>query len=78
MRSWSTGSVKVLPATWTIRREVVGVRLVPDKLVLRPGQKHRLQMLADYNDGTSRDVTLLSVYNVNNDRSLRRSRKMGW
>jgi hypothetical protein len=45
---------------------VVSVRLVPDKLVLRPGQKHRLQMLADYNDGTTRDVTRLGIYTANN------------
>jgi len=34
--------------------------------VLRPGQKHRLQMLADYNDGTSRDVTRLGIFTANN------------
>jgi hypothetical protein len=47
---------------------VVGVRLVPDKLVLRPGQKHRLQLIADYNDGTERDVTRLGVFSANNTR----------
>jgi hypothetical protein len=47
---------------------VVGVRLVPDKLVLQPGQKHHLQLLADYNDGTSRDVTRLGIFTANNDR----------
>jgi hypothetical protein len=47
---------------------VVGVKLVPDKLVLRPGQKHRLQLVAQYNDGSTRDATRLSVFNANNDR----------
>ena len=47
---------------------VVGVRMVPDKLVLRPGQKHQLQLIADYSDGNKRDVTRLSVFTVNNDR----------
>jgi hypothetical protein len=47
---------------------VVGVRLVPDKLVLRPGQKHHLQMIAQYSDGTTRDVTRLGIFNANNTR----------
>jgi len=46
---------------------VVGVRLVPDKLVLKPNQKHRLQLIADYADGTKRDVTRLGIFTVNND-----------
>jgi hypothetical protein len=45
---------------------VVGVRLVPDKLVLRPGQKHWLQLIADYNDGSKRDVTRLGIFTANN------------
>lgn len=47
---------------------VVGVRLVPDKLVLRPGQKHRLQLIATYSDGTTRDVTRLGIFTANNTR----------
>ncbi|HKI35917.1 MAG TPA: DUF1553 domain-containing protein [Gemmataceae bacterium] len=47
---------------------VVGVRLVPDKLVLRPGQKHRLQLIAEYDDGNKRDVTRLGIWTANNDR----------
>lgn len=46
---------------------VVGVRLVPDKLVLKPNQKHRLQLLADYADGSVRDVTRLGIFSANND-----------
>ena len=46
---------------------VVGVRLVPDKLVLKPNQKHRLQLIADYADGTKRDVTRLGIFTANND-----------
>jgi hypothetical protein len=46
---------------------VAAVRMVPDKLVLRPGQKHRLQLIADYTDGTARDVTRLGIFNVNNE-----------
>jgi len=47
---------------------VVGVRLVPDRLVLRPGQKHRLQLIAEYDDGNKRDVTRLGIWTANNDR----------
>jgi hypothetical protein len=46
---------------------VVGVRMFPDKLVLQPRQKHRLQLIADYSDGTARDVTRLGIFNANND-----------
>ncbi|MDB5306294.1 MAG: hypothetical protein JWO38_496 [Gemmataceae bacterium] len=46
---------------------VVAVRLVPDKLVLRPGQKHRLQLIAEYDNGTRRDVTRLGIFTANND-----------
>jgi hypothetical protein len=45
---------------------VIAVRLVPDKLMLRPRQKHRLQLIAKYSDGTNRDVTRLGAYAVNN------------
>lgn len=47
---------------------VVAVKMVPDKLVLKPGQKHHLQLIAHYNDGTSRDVTRYGIFNPNNDR----------
>jgi hypothetical protein len=47
---------------------VVAVRLVPDKLVLRPGQKYRLQLIAEYDDGNRRDVTRLGVWTANSDR----------
>jgi hypothetical protein len=46
---------------------VVAVRLVPDKLVLKPGQKHRLQLIAEYADGIRRDVTRLGIFSANND-----------
>jgi hypothetical protein len=50
------------------KAEVVGVRMVPDKLVLRPGDKHRIQLIAEYSDGTRRDVSRLGIFAVNNDR----------
>ena len=45
---------------------VVSVRLVPEQLVLQPGQKHRVQLLADYSDGTTRDATRLGIFAANN------------
>ena len=56
------------PADLSDTARVVSVKLVPDKLVLLPGQKHRLQMIAQYNDGATRDVTRLAVYVANNNR----------
>ncbi len=47
---------------------VVGVRMVPDKLTLKPGQTHRLQLIAEYDDGTTRDVTRFGIFTANNDR----------
>jgi hypothetical protein len=46
---------------------VVGVRMIPDKLMLAPGKKHQLQLIADYSDGSTRDVTKLGIFNANND-----------
>ena len=46
---------------------VIGVKLVPDKVVLRSGQKHRLQLMAQYSDGTTRDVTRLGIFSANNN-----------
>jgi hypothetical protein len=56
------------PGDLADKARVVAVRLVPDKLVLRPGQRHHLQMLADYDNGQSRDVTRLAIFSANNDR----------
>ncbi len=47
-------------------RAVASVRLVPDRLVLLPGQKHQLQMIATYTDGSQRDVTRLGIFSANN------------
>jgi hypothetical protein len=53
------------PGDLADKAQVVGVRLVPDKLVLRPGQRHRLQMLATYDNGAVRDVTRLAILSAN-------------
>jgi hypothetical protein len=54
------------PGDLADKAEVVRVRLVPDKVVLRPGQKHRVQLIAEYDNGVSRDVTRLGVLSANN------------
>ncbi len=46
--------------------QVVRVRVVPETLTLQPDQKHRLQLIADYTDGTARDVTRLAIFAANN------------
>jgi hypothetical protein len=56
------------PADLSDPVRVVRVSLVPDTLVLRPGQRHRLQVIAQYSDGATRDVTPLAIFNANNDR----------
>lgn len=56
------------PADMDVPTRIVGLRLLPEKLVLLPGQKHHLQLIAQYNDGSTRDVTRLGIFNVNNDR----------
>lgn len=54
------------PGDLTDKAEVIAVRVVPDKLVLQPKQKHRVLMIAEYSDGTKRDVTRLGIYAANN------------
>jgi hypothetical protein len=45
---------------------VTAVRLIPEQLVLKPGQKHHLQLIAEYNNGAKRDVTRLGIFTANN------------
>ena len=47
---------------------VVSIKLVPEKVALKPHQQHQLQLIATYNDGTSRDVTHYGIFTANNDR----------
>ncbi|HEY1187976.1 MAG TPA: DUF1553 domain-containing protein [Gemmata sp.] len=49
-------------------RDVVRVVMVPDKLVLKPGQSHQVQLVAEYSDGSARDVTRWGAFAANNDR----------
>ena len=66
--NWVRQGPRKTPKTRSAR--VVAVHLFPDKLILRPGQKHSLQLIAvEYNDGSKRDVTRLAVFTANiNDR----------
>jgi hypothetical protein len=54
------------PGDLADKAQVVKVRLVPDKLVLQPGQKHQIQLIAEYDNGTARDVTRLGIITANN------------
>ena len=55
------------PSDLKDKNEIAAVRMIPDKLALKPGEKHRIQMIAEYADGTKRDVTRLGIFAVNND-----------
>jgi hypothetical protein len=55
------------PSDLKDKTEIAAVRMVPDKLVLKPGERHRIQLIAEYTDGTKRDVTRLGIFVVNND-----------
>jgi hypothetical protein len=55
------------PSDMADPNRVVGIKLIPDKLVLRPGQKHRLQLMATYTDGTIADVTRMGIFTANNN-----------
>jgi hypothetical protein len=46
--------------------QVVRVRVIPDTLTLKPGDRHRLQLIADYSNGTARDVTRFGIFTANN------------
>jgi hypothetical protein len=47
--------------------EVERVTISPERFVLEPGAKHRLQLIAHYTDGSTRDVTPMGIYNVNTE-----------
>ncbi len=49
------------------KAEVEFVRVFPERFVLEPGMSHRLQLVAHYTDGTTRDVTKLAIFNVNTE-----------
>lgn len=43
------------------------VKIYPERFVVEPGMKHRLQLVGHYSDGTTRDVTKLAIFTVNTD-----------
>jgi hypothetical protein len=50
-----------------LKVEVEHVTITPDRFVLQPGWKHRLQLTAHYTDGSTRDVTRLGIFTVNTE-----------
>ncbi len=49
------------------KNEVEFVRIHPERFVLEPGSPHRLQLIAHYTDGTTRDVTRQAIFTVNTE-----------
>jgi hypothetical protein len=47
--------------------KVVSLSIHPGKVVLAPGMRHPLQLLARYGDGNVRDVTPLGIYTANTE-----------
>ena len=47
--------------------EVDHVTISPERFVVEPGTKHRLQLIAHYTDGSVRDVTRLGIYTINTE-----------
>ena len=47
--------------------EVERVSITPERFVMEPGMKHRLQLIAHYTDGSTRDVTRLGIFTVNTE-----------
>ena len=58
------GATSDLDESLTIK----SIRIHPENVVLRPDMQQQLQLLAEYSDGTIRDVTRLGIYNVNTTR----------
>jgi len=56
------------PSDLADKGEVVAVRVTPATLALRPGDRHKLRLVAEYTDGRQRDVTALAIFSANNDR----------
>jgi len=55
------------PASSAEAPQITGLRLVQQERVLQPGQSQQLVVLAQYSDGSSRDVTRQSQYETNLD-----------
>jgi len=55
-----------LPAEPAESPELLSVRIAPQQIVLAPGMSHRLQLVAQYADGSERDVTRLGIFTSNN------------
>lgn len=49
------------------KSDIEFVRIFPERFVIEPGQSHRLQLIAHYSNGTTRDVTKLAIFTVNTE-----------
>jgi hypothetical protein len=50
--------------------QLVSIKVLPEKVVLRPGLQQQLQLLATYSDGSVRDVSRLGIYSSNAESSV--------
>jgi hypothetical protein len=64
LRRWIAGGA---PASSPDAPAVVRLRITPANRVLRPGQTQQLAVLAEYSDGSERDVTRQSEFSSNLD-----------
>lgn len=71
LRDWVTAGAPDDPDNTP---RATGIRILPGKIVLRAGAKtppsHRTVVLADYSDGSVRDVTSLALFLTNSDSTL--------
>ena len=44
------------------------IHVYPEKVVLSPSRQHQLQLIANYSDGSLRDVTRLAIFTANTER----------
>ena len=62
MRDWIAGGAS---SDVKAKLSLVSIEIFPKKAILQPGTKHQLQLLANYSDGTTRDVTRLAIFTAN-------------
>jgi hypothetical protein len=62
VRGWIAAGA---PAPSKQEPQFASLRIYPEKVILRPGRKQQLQVIATYDDGSERDVTPLSVFTAN-------------
>ena len=47
--------------------DITHVSIFPERFAIEPGTKHRMQLIAHYTDGTTRDVTRDAIFTINTE-----------